>query len=198
MTEIFNAGDRVRVAATNGIKAANGTVDRDLGGEVVKVAIDGETYTNPHKIPAIPREAVTLIESDEQAGDLPLSGLLLADSVTVTSEFIAMGTDAQNWVHREYRATLHFEGRTLTTPYKEGGEEGGDPTALDVMDILVSQAWTAEIADDYRDWASGFAIDPEQWMSEDEYKIHLEDARRLREFLGGARFERYAMAEHDA
>jgi hypothetical protein len=68
-SELFNAGDRVHIAEMerdgHTFEEAHGTVDRDTGGAVVHVQLDGQSYRYPHEIPAIPRELVTLVESDE-------------------------------------------------------------------------------------------------------------------------------------
>lgn len=129
---------------------------------------------------------------------LPLSLLLRADGVTISSELIAMGTDASGWVHREYRYTLGYQGRTFEGVMQAGGEEGDAPELEETVWMVVSDSWNAEIADSYEDWASGYGgPNPDKWMSEEDYNTHLDNARKLREFLGGARFERYAMADND-
>jgi hypothetical protein len=138
-------------------------------------------------------------EIGDEVDDLPLSVLLRRDGVTITSHLIATGTDASGWVHREYGVTLGFDGRTFEEKVQHGGEEGDAPDLTGTVSMIVSGAWTAEIADGYEDWAEGFGgKDREKWMPEETYRLNLANAKRLREFLGGDRFEEYAMADHDA
>jgi hypothetical protein len=134
----------------------------------------------------------------DEVADLPLSLLLRADGVTLSSHLVAMGTDNEGWVHREYRVTLAYDGRTLTRTVKHGGEEGDAPELVDTVGMLVSDSWLAFISDDYEDWASNYSSDPEKWMPEETYSDNLKVAEDLRTLLGAARFERYAMADHDA
>lgn len=137
-------------------------------------------------------------EIGDEVDDLPLSLLLRADGVTLTSELIAMGTDASGWVHREYRATLHFDGRTYTQTTLRGGEEGDAPELVETVGMLVRQSATAHNADDYEEWASDFSSDPEQWMPEQTYADNVQMAKDLISLFGADRFDRYAMADHDA
>jgi hypothetical protein len=138
-------------------------------------------------------------EIGDDVDDLPLSLLLRADGVTITSHLIAMGIDASGWVHREYGVTLGFKGRTFEGKVRHGGEEGDAPGLTETVQDFVSGAWDAEVTDGYEDWASDFGgPDPANWMPEETYRAHLDNAKRLRAFLGGRRFVRYALADHDA
>lgn len=73
MSETFEPNARVHVAESerdgHTFPAASGEVDRDHGGAVVHVRLDGESYKYPHDIPAIPRELVTLVEGAEDGDD---------------------------------------------------------------------------------------------------------------------------------
>ena len=64
--------------------------------------------------------------------------------------------------------------------------------------MLVSQSWGAFIADNYEEWASDFSSNPDEWMPKQTYTDSVKMAEDLRALFGAARFERYAMADHDA
>lgn len=136
-------------------------------------------------------------EVGDDVDDLPLSLLLRADGVTLASRLVAMGTDSEGWVHREYRVTLGFEGRTYSQTVKHGGEEGDAPELVETVHMLVSQSMTAYAADDYEEWASDFSSNPDEWMPEETYTENVKMAEDLRTLLGAKRFETYAMADHD-
>jgi hypothetical protein len=132
-----------------------------------------------------------------KVSDLPLSLLLRRDGVTLTSELIAMGADAEGWVHREYRVTLAYDGRTYTQTVKHGGEEGDAPELVETVGMLVRQSATAYYADNFEDWASDFATDPANWMPRETYSENVKMAEGLRTLFGADRFDEYAMADHD-
>lgn len=140
-------------------------------------------------------------ENDGEIGgkvdDLPLSLLLRADGVTLTSEHIATGTDADGWKHHEYRVTLAYDGRTYTQTVLHGIADGEAPELVETVGMLVRQSATAYNADGYEDWASDFATDPADWMPEKTYTDNVKMAEDLRTLFGADRFDRYAMADHD-
>lgn len=130
--------------------------------------------------------------------DLPLSLLLRADGVTLSSEHIATGTDAEGWQHDEYRVTIAYRGRTYTQTVKHGIGVDEAPELVATVGMLVSQSWGAFIADNYEEWASDFSSNPDEWMPKQTYTDSVKMAEDLRALFGAARFERYAMADHDA
>jgi hypothetical protein len=99
--QLFNAGDRVHIAESerNGhtFGEAFGRVDRDYGGEWVKVCVDGEQYPYPHDVPAIPRELLTLVEAaeddDEEGETAPQPRRVESSSQDLTSETAWDGTN---------------------------------------------------------------------------------------------------------
>ncbi|MGA5598327.1 hypothetical protein ACPCSE_29255 [Streptomyces cellulosae] len=137
-------------------------------------------------------------EIGDEVDDLPLSLLLRADGVTLTSEHISMGfEEPEGWLHDEYRVTIHFDGRTYTQTVKHGYGVGKAPELVETVGMLVRQSMTAYAADDYEDWASDFSSDPEQWMPEQTYADNVQMAKDLISLFGADRFDRYAMADHD-
>ena len=130
--------------------------------------------------------------------DLPLSLLLRADGVTLSSEHIATGTDAEGWQHDEYRVTIAYRGRTYTQTVKHGIGVDEAPELVATVGMLVSQSWGAFIADNYEEWASDFSSNPDEWMPKQTYTDSVKMAEDLRALFGAARLERYAMADHDA
>jgi hypothetical protein len=134
----------------------------------------------------------------DEVDDLPLSLLLRADGVTLSSEHIATGTDAEGWQHDEYRVTLAYRGRTYTQTVKHGTAVGEAPELVETVGMLVRQSATAYNAANYEDWASDFGgPDSANWMPEQTYIDNVKMAEELRKLFGADRFERYAMADHD-
>lgn len=136
-------------------------------------------------------------EIGDAVDDLPLSLLLRADGVTLTSEHIATGTDATGWKHHEYRVTISYDGRTYTQTVLHGIGNEEAPELVETVGMLVRQSATAFNADNYEEWASDFSDDPEQWMPEKTYTDNVQMAKDLRALFGAARFDQYAMADHD-
>ncbi|MFJ4902948.1 hypothetical protein [Streptomyces sp. NPDC088727] len=129
---------------------------------------------------------------------LTLSELLAADGVTLTSEHIATGTDADGWEHHEYRVTLAHNGRTYVQTVLHGIGNKDKPELTETVHMLISQSRTALLADSYEDWAGDFSSNPDEWMPEKTYTDNVEMGKALQALFGEERFERYAMADLDA
>lgn len=133
-----------------------------------------------------------------KVSDLPLSLLLRRDGVTISSEHVAMGTDAEGWEHDEYRVTLAYDGRIYTQTVKHGVGVGAEPELVETVGMLVRQSATAYYADNFEDWASDFGgPDPANWMPRETYDNNVKMAEDLRALFGANRFDEYAMADHD-
>lgn len=129
--------------------------------------------------------------------DLTFAQLLAADGVTLTSEHIATGTDAEGWQHHEYRVTVAYDGRTYTQTVLHGIGNEEEPELVETVHMLVSQSWTAHNARGYEDWASDFSSDPEEWMPEKTYTDNAQMAKDLMMLFGTDRFEAYALADYE-
>ncbi len=87
-----------------------------------------------------------------------------------------------------YTVTLHLDGREMTTPIYMGAAHVNGPTALDVMQVLLSDASGVENARNFEEWASEFGLDTDSREEESGYRAVLEQTEALRTFLG----ERYS------
>ena len=125
---------------------------------------------------------------------MTLSERLAHDGITLTY------TSQISGHNRVFRGEFHFEGRTLAHDWvQSAADDGPEPTVTEVLAPALRFAMTAEAADDYKDWASGFNSEPKEWMPGDTYRQWLDIAKNLRAFLGDDRYESYSSneVEHD-
>ncbi|QDN94940.1 hypothetical protein FNV58_01010 (plasmid) [Streptomyces sp. RLB1-9] len=168
--------------------------DADPGTAEVFYADDSTDLIKRGELLCVERP-ITTADEDE---DRTLSELITADGVTLTSQHIATGTDADGWAHHEYRVTIAYDGRTYTQTVLHGIGNKEAPELVETVHMLVSQSMTALAADSYEDWASDFSSDPADWMPEKTYTDNVQMAKDLMMLLGTERYERYAKADHDA
>lgn len=71
----------------------------------------------------------------------------------------------REWPHHAYRVRLRFQGRQITTAWKQGMGHTEDPEALDVLASLISDGQAAEDARGVWDFAETFG-----------YEIHDEES----------------------
>jgi hypothetical protein len=110
------------------------------------------------------------------------------NGVTATVKFVEereTTQDGQNWDHNVWKVTLRTDGRQFTTSYMTGlGYTGGELSASDVLETLISDAWTAENADGFEDWANELGYDEDSRSAERAYRTVVRQTKRLRTFLG--------------
>lgn len=114
------------------------------------------------------------------------------DRVTLSLESLGMDYDADGWMHNAYKATLHYQGRRLTTPFRTGEGWTEDPTAADVLECLLSDAAGYDNAQDAEDWAREYGyLTPDNddsraaWKkAEQQYRETGKQTEKLRRLLG--------------
>lgn len=116
---------------------------------------------------------------------MKLSERIARDGITVESDMIRSG----DYGHYEWDVRLHRpDGRSMHLHDYSSADE---PTALDVMDILLSVASRVEGTGSYEEWASEFESDPEKWQDEETYDLQRAEVEKLRRFLGSGSLNLY-------
>jgi hypothetical protein len=82
----------------------------------------------------------------------------------------------------EWRKRGIFELRDI--PFHMGPALKGGPQAADVLECLVSDASSIEGSGTFESWAEDFGMDPDSRTAEQTWRQILEQAHRLRGFLG--------------
>jgi|SRR5215471_1119910 len=95
-----------------------------------------------------------------------------------------LACDDDGWAHYAYTVRLSFEGRTLESPWSQGTALLDPPTASDVLQAMLSEAFGIDDADGFEDWASSFGYDPDSRKAERLYNACAEQSDKLRAFLG--------------
>jgi hypothetical protein len=102
--------------------------------------------------------------------------------------------------HRPYKVTLTYQGRKLTVPFYMGPALEHDPTTVDVLDCLLSDAAGYENATDLDDWAAeyGYNLDepPDRAHTRRIYRQVERQTEKLRSFLGDD-YQMFLYAERD-
>lgn len=123
-----------------------------------------------------------------------LSEILAADGVTLTYTSEVVGRD------HVFHGVFHFEGRTLEHEWSQSVDNPHvEPTVAEIMGPTLRFAMTAENSHDYKDWASEWTSNPDEWMPRETYEAWLDIAKNLRRLLGDERYESYSSneVEHD-
>jgi hypothetical protein len=208
----FAAGDRVEIAETERdghlFPAATGTVDRDHGGEVVHVAIDGDYYKYPHQVPAIPRELVTPAEDED--GDKSLDDLIAEHGIKIIPIYVnsfngsptrehdydvydvvlTIVTDMNMYGGDEnpQRRTMLFRGygQSYANSLPQNGGCLVAPEAAEVLEALLSDAANADAWDNAQEWAADMSVSGEPTEIQARYNAFAALHAELRTFLGDA------------
>jgi hypothetical protein len=125
-----------------------------------------------------------------------LEKLCESHQVRITCKFVdtVRGTpDEPDWQHHEYKCTLHYAGRKLTTTFRQGTGHSNEPTAADVLACLTSDASSGEMS--FSEFCDNFAYNPDSIKAHKTWRTCRTLAARVRKFLG-KRFDTFASASH--
>jgi hypothetical protein len=89
-----------------------------------------------------------------------------------------------NWACHEYKATLKYGSKQLTTPFYTGMGWVNEPTEDDVLASLILDANSVEYTNGFEDFAREFGYDEDSRKAEKTYKQCLRTAEKLERFLG--------------
>jgi hypothetical protein len=92
--------------------------------------------------------------------------------------------DADGWDHWSYRVRLRFEGRQLTSPWRQGTGITTDPTAEAVLESMLSDAAGYDNSRGFEDWAAEYGYDPDSRAAEAIYRAVERQTHKLAQFLG--------------
>ncbi len=94
---------------------------------------------------------------------------------------------------KDWRVTLHFDKRSVTTNYYTGPRIVGDPTPADVLSSLIIDMSVGETSFD--DFCDEFAVDRDNKRQESLHKKCVRMAPKVRRFLG-EHFTQLVNAQH--
>lgn len=92
--------------------------------------------------------------------------------------------DADGWEHYAYKVRLHFDGRTLDSPWRQGTGITEDPSAEEVLDSMLMDAGGFDNSDGFEEWAGEYGYDTDSRKAESTYRITGDQTRRLADLLG--------------
>lgn len=79
--------------------------------------------------------------------------------------------------------------RSLTTYFSMGYAHTKEPTAIEVLDCLASDAGTTENNPDFESWARELGYDDDSRKAERTYRVVSSQTERLKRFLGDDRYQ---------
>lgn len=138
------------------------------------------------------RADITFITDKSNMTISKLSKLCESRNVRITSVYIGMA-DRNGWRANQYRVTLKFQGRQLTTDYYMGLGLDHEPTAADVLSSLCLDASAGELS--FADYCSDFGANPDSREAERTHKACKAAALKVKRLLGSD-FDAFASAEH--
>lgn len=108
---------------------------------------------------------------------------------TVTAEITLTGGgdrspfDGDHWQHNAWTVELHYQGRTMVTPFYTG-QMAGEPTVRDVLECLLSDASGVANSESFEDWCGDYGYDTDSRKAERTYNACVEQTESLRQLLG--------------
>lgn len=110
----------------------------------------------------------------------------------VTASFRYGEAEYREDMANDWKVTLRFKGRRLTTDFY-GGELVENPNAADVLSSLILDARIGE--EDFEDYCANFGVDSDSRSAYATWKACRDGAAKLHRFLGED-FNRFANLEH--
>jgi hypothetical protein len=110
-----------------------------------------------------------------------LKELIQERNVRATSEYGAPENSEFTQSHG-YTVTLKYQRRQMTTPFYMGYAHTDEPTALDVLECLLSDSDVEDY--EFEEWASNLGYDPDSRRAERIYKTATRQTKKLHQFLG--------------
>jgi hypothetical protein len=101
----------------------------------------------------------------------------------------------EGWAHgtHPYKVHLRYKGRKLTTPFFMGPACEREPSAADVLSVLLTDASCGDMSFD--EFCRNMGLDTDSRKAERTWKACRDMIPRLHRFLGDD-FEDFASAEH--
>ena len=118
----------------------------------------------------------------------------LCKNLGITCNAVYIGRGTGEWSSAtQYKVTLRFQGRQLTTPFYMGAALTRDPDAAGVLYCLAADARAGDGS--FADFCSDFGCDPDSRKAEATWKACVKVAPKLRRFLG-EHFDDVCNTEH--
>ena len=94
-------------------------------------------------------------------------------------------TDDGDWTRTatHWRCEFRKGRRKLVTYFSQGSAHTREPTVVDVLQCLASDASTIEYTDGFEDWAHDLGYDPDSRKAERSYHQCLDQTQHLKRFL---------------
>lgn len=90
---------------------------------------------------------------------------------------------------RHFRCILRRGRHQMTVPFSQGQAHEKEPTALDVLDCLASDACGVDNAGTFEDWCAEYGYDTDSRKAEKTYNTCVKQASKLRDLLGDEAYE---------
>lgn len=118
---------------------------------------------------------------------LSLSAFIARERIRCRAEYQGFETE-DGWGHDAWKVTLTRNGKRLTVPFRMGsGHNQKEPTALDVLECLLSDAASIENARSFEEWAEEPGFDTDSRKAEQSYRQCEAQHRKLKAWLGSER-----------
>ena len=118
----------------------------------------------------------------------------LCEKLNVKCSAVYVGRGAGEWAAAaQYKVTLRFQGRQLTTTFYMGSALASEPDAAGVLYCLATDARAGESS--LEDFCSDFGYDPDSRKAEATWNTCVKLAPKLRQLLG-EHFDDVCSSEH--
>lgn len=107
------------------------------------------------------------------------------NNIKIESEWVENNPHMENSQNmNNYKVTLRFNKRQLTTYFSMGMALTGEPTAHEVVDCLAMDSYTYINEEDFKEFCSNFGYNED---SRKDYKLYnsiISQSKKLEKFLG--------------
>lgn len=120
---------------------------------------------------------------------MKIKSLIEKRGITITVHRVDQNPNMPDSDHMDnWRIALKRPGgKIMGTYFSKGiGHKGAKPTVDEVLECLISDAWTVKNSNSFEDWAAELGYDEDSRKAEKTYKIIKKQSEELEDFLGMA------------
>lgn len=114
-----------------------------------------------------------------------LAQFIRKNNIRASVEWADANPNMPDWSDaNHFKVTLRAGRHQMTVPFSMGYAHSDEPTAVDVLDCLASDAASIENARSFEDWADELGYDPDSRKAYSTYTTVQKQADQLKRLLG--------------
>lgn len=123
---------------------------------------------------------------------MKLNAFIAANKLSMTSYEVDENPNLSdsNWIAYHYKCKIKLNGvrKQMSVYFSQGTAIEREPSLVDVLDCLASDAAGFENARHFEDWAGEYGYDIDSIKARKVYKLIGNQSKKLKDFLGPQRY----------